>query len=102
MDEDSLQSTAKTGLKRRWQRRWSSICKDCGCPIIFLDNTQPPAPGKKWSPWVACEIYGHRDGELVQWQGEIAYDPSRHVKHTDCPRIRRRLAWILRTKLDEI
>lgn len=102
MDADSLQATAKTGLKRRWQRRWATICKDCGTPIIFLDNTQPAVPGKRWSPWVSCELYGEKDGELVQWAGEIAYSPLRHVKHTDCPRIRRRRAWLIRQATDDL
>lgn len=102
MDADSLKSIAKTGKKRLWQRRWASICKDCGCPIIFLDNSQPAVPGKRWSPFVPVEIHGQRDGEPLFWMGEIAYDPSRHVKHQDCPRTRRRIAWILRQKEDDI
>jgi hypothetical protein len=102
MDSDSLKTVAKTGKKRLWQRRWASICKDCGCPIIFLDNSQPAVPGKRWSPWTVVELYGQRDGELLPWGGEIAYDPARHVKHADCPRVRRRLAWILRQKEDDI
>jgi len=99
MDEDSLQSTAKTGLKRRWQRRWATLCRDCGTPILFADNTQPAAPGKKWSPWVAIELYGERDGQLMAWTGEIGYSPKLHVAHApNCIRTRRRLAWILRNK----
>ena len=31
MDTDSLKSVAKTGKKRLWQRRWATICRDCGC-----------------------------------------------------------------------
>lgn len=99
---DTLRKTAKTGLKRRWQRRWANICKDCGCPILFLDNTQPAVLGKRWSPFVAVEMYGQRDGELVQWAGEIAYDPSRHVKHTDCIGQKRRLARFLTKIQDDI
>ena len=95
MDSDSLKSIAKTGKKRLWQRRWASICKDCGCPIIFLDNSQPAVPGKRWSPWTVVEIYGQRGGELLPWGGEIAYDPLRHVKHMDCIGRKRRLARFL-------
>ena len=100
MDADSLKSVAKTGKKRLWQRRWATICRDCGCPVLFLDNTQPPVAGKKWSPWVVVELYGQRDGELLQWGGEIAYDPRLHVKHQDCPRQKRRLARFL-AKINE-
>ena len=98
---DTLRKTAKTGLKRRWQRRWANICRDCGTPIIFLDNSQPPTPGKKWNPFIPVELYGHRDGELMPWSGEVSYDPRLHVRHMDCPRVRRRIAWILRQKSED-
>ena len=97
MDDDSLRATAKKGLKRRWQRRWATICKDCGTAILFLDQTQPPVPGKKWSPWVACELYPERDGELLPWNGAISYSPRDHVKHI-CVSHRRKLAWVIRNK----
>lgn len=102
MDEDSLNSVAKTGKKRLWNRRWAKTCKDCGCPVIFLDNTQPAVPGKRWSPWVVVELYGQRDGELLPWGGEIAYDPRKHVKHQDCIGQKRRLARFLARITEDI
>lgn len=88
--------------KRLWTRRWCRPCKDCGTPIVFLDNPRPPVPGKKWSQWTLVELYGERDGVLMPWNGEIAYDARLHVEHLDCPRRKRRLAWILRQKEDDI
>jgi len=99
---DSLRKTAKTGHKRLWQRRWANICRSCGTPIIFLDNPEPPVDGKKWSPWVLVELYGERDGELLGWSGEIAYDRRLHVKHTDCPAMKRRIAWRIRRAEEDL
>lgn len=102
MDADSHESVAKRGHKRLWQRRWAKICRTCGTPVIFLDNTQGPVVGKKWSPWVLVELYGERDGVLMQWGGEIAYDPRFHVRHDACPEVRRRTAWLIRHAKDDI
>lgn len=99
---DSLKATAKTGLKRRWQRRWANICKDCGCPLIFLDRVTPQSDGRKASPWVPTEIYGTKNGELAPWQGEIAFDPRIHVEHRDCIGRKRRLARFLTRIQDDI
>ena len=100
-DQDSLGSVAKRGKTRRWNRRWAKICDDCGEPLIFLDNSQPPTPGKHFSPFVPVELYGTVNGEPAPWEGSIAFDPSKHAKHV-CVRQRRRLAWILRQKSDDI
>lgn len=81
--------------KRLWNRRWARPCKSCGTPIVFLDNTRPVVPGKKWSQWVLVELYGERDGKLMPWEGEIAFDPRVHVEHLQCPMVRRRRAWLI-------
>jgi hypothetical protein len=99
---DSLAKTAKTGHKRLWNRRWAKICRSCGTPVLFLDNPEGPKPGKKWSPWVVVEMYGERDGELMGWNGEIAYDPRFHVRHDACPEVRRRLAWRIRRATEDL
>jgi hypothetical protein len=103
MDSDSLKTVAKTGKKRLWRRRWTAPCSECGTIVVWLDNTQPPVTGKRWSPWKMVEVFGERDGESRFWDGSIAFDPSRHVDHYPlCVRSRRRLAWILRQKEDDI
>lgn len=88
--------------KRLWQRRWCRPCKDCGAPIVFLDETRPPINGKPRGQWTLVELYGTRDGALMPWMGEIAFDPRLHVEHRDCPRVRKRLSWILRQVSDDL
>lgn len=100
-DPDSLKSVAKRGKARRWVRRWAKQCPDCGEPLVFLDNPLPPDASKHWSPWVPVELYGTVNGEPAPWEGEIAFNPAKHAKHV-CVRQRRRLAWILRQKSDDL
>ena len=88
--------------KRLWQRRWCRPCKACGTPIVFLDNPRPPKPGKKWSPWTLVELYGERDGVLMPWNGEIAFDPRLHVEHLECPIVKRRKAWLIQRAKEDL
>jgi len=99
-DPDSLKAVAKKGKTRRWSRRWAKMCDDCGSILVFLENSQPPIPGKRWSPWALVEIFGVRDGEPCFWDGSISYDPRVHVLHNNCVRNRRRIAWTIRNKVD--
>lgn len=88
--------------RRLYQRRWCRPCKECGTLIVFLDETRPPINGKARGQWAAIEIFGVRDGEPSFWDGGIAYDPSRHVIHTSCPAVRRRLRWLIERAQDDI
>lgn len=100
---DSLAKTAKTGHKRLWRRRWTAPCKECGAIIVWLDNPEPPAAGKKWSPWRMVEVFGERDGAPLFWDGSIAYNPKLHVDHYPlCGAYRRRLAWIIRREREDL
>jgi len=96
------EETPKVTPKRLWQRRWCRPCKDCGTPIVFLDNPRAPVPGRKWSQWALVELYGERDGVLMPWNGEISLDLRLHVEHTDCPRVRRRKAWLIARATEDI
>ena len=87
--------------KRLWQRRWCRPCKDCQTPIIFLDETRPSVNGKPRGKWVVVEMYPERDGELLPWNGAIAYSPKDHVIHI-CVRERRRISWLIRQKDDDL
>jgi len=88
--------------KRLWIRRWARQCRACGTPIVFLDNPRPAVPGKKWSKWVLVELYGERDGELMPWNGEIAFDQRVHVEHLDCPMVKRKIAWRIRRATEDL
>ena len=94
--------TDKIRPKRLWIRRWARPCRSCGTPIVFLENTRPPVPGKKWSKWALVELYGERDGVLMPWNGEIAYDPRFHVLHLECPEVRKRKAWLIRRATEDL
>jgi len=84
--------------QRLYTRRWCKPCVGCGEPIVFLQETRPPINGKPRPEWVACELYGTKNGELAPWDGSACFNPAVHVPHTDCPLKRRRLSWILRQK----
>jgi hypothetical protein len=91
----------KVTPRRLWQRRWCRPCRDCSVPIVFLDETRPPINGKPRGKWAVCELYPERDGQLLPWDGSIAYSPRDHVLHV-CASDRRRLAWIIRKESQDI
>lgn len=88
--------------RRLYQRRWCRPCKGCGTLIVFLDETRPPINGKPRNQWAPVEILGQKNGEPSFWDGSIAYNPSIHVLHVECPRVRKRVRWLIERANDDL
>lgn len=100
---EPIKEIGKNGYKRLWRRRWAKVCDACGTPIVFLDNPEPIVEGKKRPAFKAVELYGERDGVLMPWNGEIAFDRRVHVEHKpNCSAHKRRVAWLIRRDAEDL